>query len=171
MSSNQIVVALAAATALFALWAAIFATRADWSSRRAIRRFDIATKPVPNIVFTGQVAPGQAIELEVENLGGTLAAGGIIVHASDELYAGEMTLPEKAPPRRITLRFVVKAWKRQLEPQCLVLIVRDVTGRCYDYVDGGKQIKNPRRWLSGQLRGLRMQGMIDFPGVTGKERR
>jgi hypothetical protein len=153
------------------LWAAFFATRADWAARRAIKRWDTATRPVPNIVFTGQVSPGQAIELEVENLGGTLAAGGLIVHASDELYAGELTLPEHAPPRRVNLRFVVKAWKRQLEPQCLVLIARDVNGRCYDFVDGGRQVKNPRRWLSGQLRDLRMQGMVDFPSVTGKNAR
>jgi hypothetical protein len=167
MSTEQTLVLVAAVAAV---WAAFFATRADWSVRRAMRRFDSSTKPVPNIVF-GQAAPGQAVELEVENLGGTLAAGGIIVHVSDELYAGELTLPDKAPPRRVSLPFVVKAWKRQLEPQCLVLIARDSTGRCWDYVDGGKRIKNPRRWLSGQLRELRMQGMIDFPKVTGKERR
>lgn len=166
--STELMLTLVAAAA--AVWAAFFATRADWSVRRAMKRFDTATKPVPNIVF-GQASPGQAVELEVENLGGTLAAGGIIVHVSDELYAGELTLPDKAPPRRISLPFVVKAWKRQLEPQCLVLIARDVSGRCFDYVDGGKPIKNPRRWLSGQLRELRMQGMIDFPHVTGKEKR
>ena len=62
----------------------------------------------------------QSVELKVENLGRTLAAGGVIVHVSDELYGGELTLPDKAPPRRISLPFVVKAWKRQLEPQCLV---------------------------------------------------
>jgi hypothetical protein len=168
MSLEQILVLVAAAAAL---WAAFFATRADWSSRRAIRQFDAATRPVPKIVFTGNVSPGNAVELEVENLGGTLAAGGVIVHVSDELYAGELSLPEKAEPRRMSLRFVVKAWKRQLEPQCLVLIARDVSGRCYDFVDGGRQIKNPRRWLSGQLKGLGMQGMVDFPTVTGKERR
>jgi hypothetical protein len=167
MSTEQALVLIAAAAAV---WAAFFATRADWSVRRAMKRFDVATKPVPNIVF-GQAAPGQSVQLEVENLGGTLAAGGIIVHVSDELYAGELTLPDKAPPRQISLPFVVKAWKRQLEPQCLVLIARDSTGRCWDYVDGGKQVKNPRRWLSKQLRDLRMQGMIDFPKVTGKERR
>ena len=166
--STELLLTLIAAAA--AVWAAFFATRADWSVRRAMKRFDTATKPVPNIVF-GQASPGQAVELEVENLGGTLAAGGIIVHVSDELYAGELTLPDKAPPRRISLPFVVKAWKRQLEPQCLVLIARDVSGRCFDYVDGGKPIKNPRRWLSGQLRELRMQGMIDFPHVTGKDKR
>lgn len=167
MSLEQILALVAAAAAL---WAAFFATRADLSSRRAIRQFDTATRPVPKVTFTGNVSPGNAVELEVENLGGTLAAGGLIVHVSDELYAGEISMPDKAQPRRISLRFVVKAWKRQLEPQCLVLIARDVSGRCYDYVDGGRQIKNPRRWLSGQLRELRMQGMVDFPSVTGKER-
>ena len=167
MNTEQVLALIAAAAAV---WAAFFATRADWSVRRAMKRFDSATKPVPNIVF-GQAAPGRSVELEVENLGGTLAAGGIIVHVSDELYAGELTLPDKAAPRQVTLPFVVKAWKRQLEPQCLVLIARDATGRCWDYVDGGKQVKNPRRWLTKQLRDLRMQGMIDFPKVTGKEKR
>jgi len=167
MSLEQIAVLVAAAAAV---WAAFFATRADFSARRAIRQYDTATKPVPNISFTGNVAPGTAVELEVENLGGTLAAGGLIVHVSDELYAGELILPEHAPARRISLPFVVKAWKRQLEPQCLVLIARDASGRCYDFVDGGRQVQNPRRWLSAQLKGLRMQGMVDFPKVTGKER-
>lgn len=157
--------------AVAAVWAAFFATRADWTVRRALKRMETASKPVPNIVFTGNVTPGQAVELEVENLGGTLAAGGLIVHVSDELYAGELTLPENAAPRRVSLPFVVKAWKRQLEPQCLVLVARDTSGRCFDYVDGGRQIKNPRRWLSGQLKELRMQGMIDFPHVTGKDKR
>jgi len=167
MSTEQMLVLVAAAAAV---WAAFFATRADWATRRAMKRFDAATKPVPNIVF-GQASPGQSVELEVENLGGTLVAGGIIVHVSDELYAGELTLPDKAPPRHLSLPFVVKAWKRQLEPQCLVLLARDASGRCWDYVDGGKQVKNPRRWLSKQLRELRMTGMIDFPRVTGKEPR
>jgi hypothetical protein len=168
VSTEQVLVLVAAAAAV---WAALFATRADLALHRALKRWDTATKPAPNIIFTGNVAQGQAVELEIENLGGTLAAGGLIVHVSDELYAGEITLPDKAPPRRITLPFVVKAWKRQLEPQCLVLIARDVGGRCFDYVDGGREIKNPRRWLSNQLRELRMQGMVDFPKVTGKEKR
>ena len=171
MSSGQIVVGLVVVTALLALWAAVFATRADGASRRAIKRWDLAARPIPNVIFTGQVVPGQTIELQVENLGGTLAAGGIIVHAGDELYAADLALPEKAPPRPLSLHFVVKAWKRQLEPQCLVLVVRDVSGRCWDYADGGKPVKNPRRWLSNQLRELRMQGMVDFPAVTGKEKR
>ena len=93
------------------------------------------------------------------------------MHAGDELYAGELTLPQNAPSRHVTLPFIVKAWKRALEPECLVLVARDVSGRCWDYVDGGRQIKNPRRWLSGRLRELRMQGMVDFPSVAGKEKR
>jgi len=127
MSANQLLVVLMAATAVLALWAAFFATRADWATRRAMKSWDSATKPIPKLVFTGQVAPGQAIDLEVENLGGTLAAGGIIVHASDELYGGEVTLPQNAPARHISLPFIVKAWKRALEPECLVLVVRDVS--------------------------------------------
>lgn len=166
--STELLLTLVAAAA--AVWAAFFATRADWSVRRSMRNFEQAAKPAPNIVF-GQASPGRAVELEIENLGGTMAAGGIIVHVSDELYAGELTMANNAGARRISLPFVVKAWKRQLEPQCLVLVGRDATGRCWDYVDGGKQIKNPRRWLTGQLRELRMQGMVDFPKVTGKERR
>jgi hypothetical protein len=171
MSSTQILILLVAITAILSLWAAFFATRADWSTRRAMKSWDSATKPVPNLIFTGKVAPGQAIDLEVENLGGTLAGGGVIVHAGDELYAGELTLPQNAPARHVSLPFIVKAWKRALEPECLVLVARDVSGRCWDYADGGRQNKNPRRWLSGRLRELRMQGMVDFPSVAGKEKR
>jgi hypothetical protein len=171
MSSTQILILLVAFTAFLSLWAAFFATRADWATRRAMKSWDSTTKPVPNLIFTGKVAPGQAIDLEVENLGGTLAGGGVIVHAGDELYAGELTLPQNAPARHVSLPFIVKAWKRALEPECLVLVARDVSGRCWDYADGGRQIKNPRRWLSGRLRELRMQGMVDFPSVAGKEKR
>ena len=46
MSTEQVLVLIAAAAAV---WAAFFATRADWSVRRAMKRFDTATKPVPNI--------------------------------------------------------------------------------------------------------------------------
>jgi hypothetical protein len=171
MTSGQIVVGLGVATAVLALWAAVFATRADRASRRAIKladaRWEATTKPVPHLTFTSSPAPGQAIELEVENLGGTLTAGGLIVQAADDLYAGELTLPEKAPPRRIVLQPAMKAWQRATQPRCLLLVARDVNGRCWDYVDGGKQIKDPRKWLAGQLRELRLQGVVDFPGLSG----
>jgi hypothetical protein len=172
MTSGQIVVALAVVTVLLALWAAVFATRADRASRRAIKladaRWEATTRPVPHLTFIGSPAAGQPIELEVENLGGTLTAGGVIVQAADDLYAGELTLPDKAPPRRIVLQPAMKAWQRSLEPRCLLLVARDVSGRCWDCVDGNKPIKDPRKWIAGQLRELRLQGVVDFPGLTGQ---
>lgn len=171
MSSPQLFLVLTGATTVFALWAAIFATRADRAARQARKdaalRWDASTKPVPHLTFTAFTAPGQSIQVQVENLGGTLAAAGVIVQSGDELYAGELTLPEKAPARPISLPFVVKAWQRAAQPRTLLLIARDVSGRCWNCLDGGQPIRNPRRWLNGQLHDLRMQGMIDFPGVTG----
>lgn len=175
MSPNQIEVALAAAAALFALWAAFFATRADLAMRREIRnakdRWEASTKPVPHVTFTDFVAPGQSIQVQIENLGGTLAGCGLIVQNSDEIYATELTLPEKAPPRPISLPFIVKAWQRAAQPKPLLMVARDVSGRCFDCLDGGKTIKDPRKWLAGQLRGLRMQGMVNFPTITGSATR
>jgi len=172
MSSEQLLIGLAAV--LLALWAAVFATRADVASRRAIKaadaRWEATTRPVPHLTFIGTPGSGQPIELEVENLGGTLTAGGVIVQASDDLYAGELTLPEKAPPRRIVLQPAMKAWQRSLEPRCLLLVARDVSGRTWDCVDGNKQIKDPRKWLASQLKDLRLQGVVDFPGLTGPSR-
>ena len=170
MSSEQIVVALAAITAALALWAAIFATRADSASRRAIKvadaRWEATTKPVPQVTFTGPPAPNQAIEVEVQNLGGTMAAGGVIVQAADDLYASELTMAEKAPPRRILLQPAMKAWQRAGQPSCLLLVARDVNGRYWNCLDPSKPIKDPRRWLAGQLRELRLQGVVDFPGLN-----
>jgi hypothetical protein len=171
MSSEQIVVGLAVVTVVLALWAAVFATRADRASRRAIKladaRWEALTKPVPHLTFIRPPAPGQAIEVEVENLGGTLSAGGVIVQAGDDLYAGELTLPEKAPPRRIALQPVMKAWQRANQPRCLLLVARDTGSLCWDCLDGNKPINDPRKWLAGQLRELRLQGVVDFPGLTG----
>jgi hypothetical protein len=175
MTSTQLLVLLAAATALFALWAAIFATRADFATRRAIKesntRWEASMRPVPHITFTEFAAPGQSIQVQVENLGGTLAGCGIILQHGDEIYATELTLPEKAPARPISLPFIVKAWKRVAQPQPLLLIARDVSGRCFDCLDGGKQIKDPKKWVASHLRELRMQGMVDFPSVTGAAKR
>ena len=174
MSSGQIVVALAVVTALLALWAAVFATRADLAGRRAMKdadaRWEATTKPVPHLRFLNPPGPGQPIEVEMENLGGTLASGAIIVQASDDLYAGELTLAEKAAPRRILLQPAMKAWQRSNQPRCLLLVARDVNGRCWNCLDGGTPIKDPRKWLAGQLRDLRLQGVVDFPGLTGLSR-
>jgi len=158
-------------TALLSLWAAIFATQAYLVTRRATalanQRWEGTIRPAPRLSFTAPPSPGQAIELEIENLGGTLVAGAVIVQAADDLYAGELTLAEHAPARRIYLSPVLKAWQRKNQPMCLLLVGRDVTGRCWDYVDGNKQIHDPRKWLASQLRDLRLTGVVDFPGVTG----
>ena len=170
MSSEQIVIGLAVVTALLALWAAVFATRADLASRRAGKladtRWETVTKPVPHLTFTGSPSPNQPIEVEVDNLGGTAIAGGVIVQAADDLYAGELTMPEKAPPRRILLQPAMKAWQRASQPRCLLLVARDVNGRTWNCLDG-KPIKDPKKWLAAQLRDLRLQGAVDFPGLTG----
>ncbi len=175
MSSAQILVLLAALTAFFALWAAVFATRADRATRRSVKqaniRWEASTRPVPHLTFTDFTAPGQSIQVQVENLGGTLAGCGLIVHSGDEIYAGEVTLPEKAPARPISLPFIVKAWQKVAQPRPLLLIARDVGGRCWDCLDGGKPVKDPKKWMAGKLRELRMQGMVDFPTVTGVAKR
>jgi hypothetical protein len=162
---------LGIATALFALWAAVFATRADMATRRATavatKRYEDSVRPAPRLSFTSPPSPGQAIELEVENLGGTLVAGAVIVQAGDDLYAGELTMPEHAPPRRIYVNPVLKAWQRKNHPECLLLVGRDLSGKCWDYLDGNKSINEPRKWLTAQLRELRLQGIVDFPAVTG----
>jgi hypothetical protein len=171
MNSGEIVVALAVITALLALWAAVFATRADRASRRASKladaRWEATTKPIPHLTFTSPPSPNQPIEVEVQNLGGTLVAGGVIVQAADDLYAGELTMPEKSAPRRILLQPAMKAWQRASQPRCLLLVARDVNGHTWDCLDGNKLIKDPPKWLAGQLRELRLQGAVNFPGLVG----
>src|SRR5258708_34782595 len=118
MSYAQLLIGLAAV--VLALWAAVSATRADMASRRAIKaadaRWEATTRPVPHLTFIGSPAAGQPIELEVENLGGTLTAGGVIVQASDDLYAGEPALPGKGAPRPVVLQPAIEAWRRQPGP-------------------------------------------------------
>ena len=95
-----------------------------------------------------------------------MVAGGVIVQAADDLYASELSMPDKAPPRRILLLPAMKAWQRASQPRCLLLVARDVNGRTWNCLDG-KPIKDPRKWLAAQLRDLRLQGAVDFPGLTG----
>jgi hypothetical protein len=171
VGTDQVLLGLGVATALLALWAAVFATRADIATRRATalatRRWEDTVRPAPRLSFTKPPAPGQAIELEIENLGGMLTAGAVIVQAGDDLYAGELTLPERTAPRRIFLNPVLKAWQRKPQPGCLLLVGRDLSGNCWDHLDGNKAIRDPRKWLASQLRELRLQGIVDFPAVTG----
>jgi len=139
MTSPQVLFWVAAAAVVLSLWAAVFATRADRASRRALKvgdiRWEAMTKPVPHLTFPGPPAAGQPIDVTIENLGGTLAAGGVIVQAGDDLYAGELTLAEKAAARRIALDPVMKAWQRTSQPRTLLLVGRDVGGRCWDLMN------------------------------------
>jgi hypothetical protein len=171
VSTDQWLIGLGVATALLSLWAAVFATQAYRTTRRATalatQRWEDTVRPAPRVSFTSPPAPGQAIELEVENLGGTLTAGAVIVQANDDLYAGELALPEHAPPRRIYLNPVLKAWQRKSQPSCLLLVGRDLSGKCWDYLDGNKPVDEPRKWLASRLRDLRLSGVVDFPAVTG----
>src|SRR5437879_12178623 len=99
MNSGQIGVALLGATALFALWAAIFATRADRATRRATRlageRWEASTKPVPHITVTDFASARQSIPVQVENLGGILAGCGISLQHGADLYAAAVTPAER----------------------------------------------------------------------------
>ncbi len=171
MNTDQMLLGLGIAAVLLALWAAVFATRADVATRRAgalaTKRWDDSMRPAPRVAFTTPPSPGQAIELEVENLGGTLVAGAIIVQAGDDLYAGELAMPEHAAPRRLYISPVLKAWQRKSQPSCLLLVGRDLSGKCWDYLDGNKEVAEPRKWLAGRLRDLRLSGVVDFPAVTG----
>ena len=171
MNTDQVLLGLGVATTLLALWAAIFATRADSAARGARRladqRWMDTVRPALRFSFTHRPAPSQPIEVEVENLGGALAAGAVIVQADADLYAGELTMPDKAPPRRILLAPVMKAWQNTQHPSCLLLVGRDVSGTWWDCLDGNKAIKDPNRWLTDQLRELRLQGVVTFPGLTG----
>jgi hypothetical protein len=171
VNTNQALLGLGVATALLALWAAVFATLAALATRRAAaqanQRWEDTVRPAPRLSFTSPPAPNQAIELEVENLGGTLVAGAVIVQAGDNLYAGELTLPEHAQPRRIFLNPVLKAWQRTSHPSCLLLAGRDLSGKCWDYLDGNKAVDDPAKWLASRLRELRLQGAVEFPAVSG----
>lgn len=171
MSTQQIILGLVVATTLLGLWAAIFATRADLATRAAKKQADQrwidATRPAPRLSFTTKPEPGHSIELEVENVGGSLTAGAVIVQAADDLYAGELTLPEKSSARRIKLGPVMKAWQKTNHPSFLLVVARDVSGTWWDCLDGNKAIKEPNKWLADQLRELRLQGVVEFPGLTG----
>jgi hypothetical protein len=171
MTTEQIAVGLGGASALAALWAAVFATRADRAARNARataeRRWDEMVRPRPRFTFVAPPALGQPIEVEVENLGGALAAGAVIAEYGDDIFASELTLPDKAPPRRILLPPVIKAWQKANQPQFLMVAGRDLSGRWWDCLNGGKLIKEPRRWVDAQLRNLRLQGAVSFPELSG----
>jgi hypothetical protein len=152
---------------LFALWAAVFATRADVASRQARaaadRRWQTTVRPQPSLTFLGPPALTQPLEVSIRNFGGALTAGAVVVQYGDDLFGGEIAAAEKAPPQNLSLRPLVKAWRKAGTPRCLLLAGRDAEGRCWDFLAQGQPVKNPRRWLERQLRDLRLVGIVDFP--------
>jgi hypothetical protein len=171
LNIEQLAIILAAVSVVTGLTATLFAFRADAASRgarqEAARRWDDMVRPRPHFTFVGGAATGQPIEVEVENLGGTLAAGAVVAAYGDQLFATELTLPDKAPPRRIMLPFVVKAWQPARQPTFLLVAGRDVSGRWWDCLDGMKVIKDPRRWIDSHLKEMRLQGAVSFPELSG----
>ncbi len=171
MGIEQLAIVLGAISVVTGLTATLFAFRADGAARgarkEAARRWDDMVRPRPHFTFISPPLTGQPMEVEVENLGGTLAAGAVIAAYGEHLFACELTLPDKAPPRRILLPYVLKAWQSARQPTFLLVAGRDVSGRWWDCLDGMKVIKDPRRWIDGHLKEMRLQGAVSFPELSG----
>jgi len=171
MTEQQALLGVGVATAVLALWAAIFATRADRAARRARAladgRWEDTVRPLPRISFPVAPGMGQPLDILIENLGGVLAASAIIVQHGDGLFAGELSLPDRAASRRAQLTPVMKAWQLVAQPECLLLAGRDISGQWWDCLEGRKIEKQPARWLAGRLRDLHLEGAVTFPSVSG----
>ena len=174
MNSSTIAIALGIASTVLAAVAAFFAftaTRLAYDIRsKADRRWEDATRPRPHLSFTNPPAPGQPIELEVENLGGAMAAGAVVAMYGEDLYACELTLADKAAAKRILVPAVMKAWQRTKTPSFLMIAGRDVSGRWWNCLDGMAEIKDPKRWADNNLREMHLQGAVAFPELTGAAR-
>ena len=96
-----------------------------------------------------------------------MAAGAVVAIYGEELYASELSLPDKAPTRRMLLPPVLKAWQKARQPTFLMMAGRDVSGRWWDCLDGMKVIRDPRRWVDSHLKDLRLQGAVTFPELSG----
>jgi hypothetical protein len=175
MSSATLSVALAAVSCVLAAVAAFFAFlgfRTGLDARaKADRRWDDALRPQPHLSFTVPPNPGQPIELEVENFGGAMASGAIVAEYGEDIYACELTLPDKAAPRRILVPAVMKAWQKANKPGFLMVAGRDVSGRWWNCLDGMGVIKDPKRWADASLREMRLTGAVSFPELTGVARK
>lgn len=171
MNAGTVALALGIASTVLAALAALFAflsTRIALDIRaKGDRRWDDTVRPQPHISFTTPPAPGQPIELEVENLGGAMASGAVVAMYGEDLYACELTLPDKAGPRRILVPAVMKAWQRARTPSFMMIAGRDVSGRWWNCLNGMTEIKDPKRWAENNLREMRLQGAVAFPELTG----
>lgn len=173
MSSATLAIVLGAASCVLAAAAAGFGFLAFRVARdaraKADRRWDDSVRPRPHLSFTVPPAVGQPIELEVENLGGAMVSGAIVAEYADDLYACELTLPDKAPPRRILVPPVMKAWQKAKKPGFLMIAGRDVSGRWWNCLDGMSEIKQPGRWADTTLRELRLTGAVSFRELTASK--
>lgn len=175
MSSATLSVVLAALACVLAGIAAFFSFvgfRLSLDTRsKADRRWEDAVRPRPHLSFTNPPAPGQPIELEVENFGGAMASGAIVAEYGDDIYACELTLPDKATPRRILVPPVMKAWSKAARPAFLMIAGRDISGRWWNCLDGISEIKDPKRWAEGNLRELKLTGAVQFPELLAAARK
>jgi len=171
MNSGTVALLLGIASTVLAAVAAFFAfvsTRLALDIRsKADRRWDDTVRPRPHVSFTTPPAPGQPIELEVENLGGAMASGALVAMYGEDVYACELTLSDKAAPKRILVPAVMKAWQRAKAPSFLMIAGRDVSGRWWNCLDGISEIKDPKRWADTNLRDMHLQGAVAFPELTG----
>ena len=175
MSSATLSVVLGALACVLAGVAAFFSFagfRLSLDTRRKTdQRWEDAVRPRPHLTFTTPPGAGQPIELEVENFGGAMASGAIVAEYGDDIYACELTLPDKATPRRILVPPVMKAWKRTTKPAFLMIAGRDVSGRWWNCLDGIAEIKEPKRWAENNLRELKLTGAVSFPELLTASRR
>jgi hypothetical protein len=175
MGSITLAVALAALSCVLGAVAAVFAFlafRTAFDARsRAERRWEDSVRPRPHLSFTAPPNPGQPIELEVENFGGAMASGALVAEYGEDIYACELTLPDKAAPRHILVPPVMKAWQQAKKPAFLMIAGRDISGRWWNCLDGPSEIKDPRRWADSSLRDMRLTGAVSFPELTGAARK
>ena len=167
MSSTTVAIALGALSCVLAGVAAFFAflgVRIAADARgKAERRWEDSVRPRPHLSFTIPPAPGQPIELEVENFGGAMASGAVVAEFGEDLYACELALPDKAPARRILVPPVMKAWQRTSKPAFRMIAGRDVSGRWWNCLDGISENKDPRKWAENNLREMKLTGAVSFP--------
>jgi hypothetical protein len=167
MDTGHLLVGLGIACALLALLLALIAARRG----RARRAKADPSKPLPQVTFGAAPGLTQPLVVEVQNLGGLLASGAIVVQYGQDLYGGELALPEKAPPRQLSLRPLIKVWHASDRPRCLILAGRDARGRCWDCLDGGQVVTDSKSWVERRLRDVGLQGVVDFPALTAAAHR
>jgi hypothetical protein len=163
---QSVLLGLGVPTLLFALWAAVFATRADSSARRAARqaeeRWHSQIRPQPQVIFIGKTRTPRGLEVQVENAGGAATTSAVLAQAGDEFFAGQFRIAAHAPPATSVLSPALKAWQPVDHPVCRLLAARDIEGSWWDCLVGQRIAGDPRRWLDRKLDEFRLLGVVDF---------